>query len=88
MLRISCFVLKNFQMHPHLQNLLQQRLDVIADHPFRDRDPAAHLTALKEVSEAIQAYTAAHQREFDAKLRHYLTQSSYQKALEQLRQPM
>lgn len=71
-------------MHAELQTLLQQRLDVIADHPFRDRDPAAHLTALKEVSEAIQTYAEANHRAFDAKLRHYLTQSSYQKALEHL----
>jgi hypothetical protein len=42
---------------------------------------------LKEVSEAIQSYAEAHHREFDAKLRHYLTQSSYQKALEHLTQP-
>jgi hypothetical protein len=75
-------------MHLELQTLLQRRLGVIADHPFRDRDPAAHLTALKEVSEAIQAYAAAHHREFDAKLRHYLAQSSYQKALDHLTQPM
>jgi hypothetical protein len=74
-------------MHLELQTLLQQRLAVIADHAFRDRDPAGHLTALKDVSEAIQAYAAAHHREFDAKLRHYLAQSSYQKALEHLTQP-
>ena len=75
-------------MHRDLQTLLRQRLDVIADHAFRDRDPGAHLAALKEVSESIQAYTEAHHREFDAKLRHYLTQSSYQKALEHLTQPV
>jgi hypothetical protein len=75
-------------MHTELLALLQQRLDVIADHPFRDRDPAAHLAALKEVSESIQSYTAAHHREFDAKLRHYLAQSSYQKALDHLKQPV
>ena len=74
-------------MHAELQALLQRRLAVIADHPFRDRDPAAHLAALKEVSEAIQSYAAAHHREFDAKLRHYLTQSSYQKARDHLKQP-
>lgn len=75
-------------MHPELHTLLQQRLGIIADHSFRDRDPTAHLTALKEISEAIQSYAAAHHREFDTKLRHYLTQSSYQKALEYISQPM
>jgi hypothetical protein len=74
-------------MHPELQSLLQQRLDIIADHPFRDRDPAAHLNALKEVSEAIQTYAENHHRDLDPKLRHYLTQSSYQKALEHLTLP-
>lgn len=73
-------------MHEELHTLLQQRLAVIADHPFRDRDPAAHLAALKEVSEAIQAYVASHHHEFDAKLCHYLSQSSYLKALEHLQQ--
>lgn len=72
-------------MHPDLQTLLQQRIDIIADHPFRDRDPAAHLEALKEVSEEIGTYTDAHLAEFDGKLRHYLTNSSYQKALEHLK---
>lgn len=75
-------------MHSELQTLLQQRLDVIADHALRDRDPASHLAALKEVSEAIQAYAETHHREIAPKLRHYLTQSSYQKALEHLTQPM
>lgn len=70
--------------HPELQSLLQRRIDVIADHSFRDRDPAAHLAALKDVSEEIAAYSVAHQSEFDGKLRHYLTNSSYQKALDHL----
>jgi len=71
-------------LHPELQSLLQKRVDVIADHDFRDRDSAAHLDALKEVSEKIQEYTEAHLAEFDGRLRHYLTNSSYQKALEHL----
>jgi len=71
-------------MHPELQTLLKQRLDIIDDHSFRDRDPAAHLEALKSVSETITTYTGAHQSEFDAKLRHYLANSSYQKALDHL----
>lgn len=73
-------------MHPELQTLLSRRLEIIADHSFRDRDPAAHLDALKDVSEKIQAYTAAHLAEFDGRMRHYLTNSSYQKALDHLRQ--
>lgn len=71
-------------MHPQLCELLRQRLDIIADHAFRDRDPAAHLEALKRVSEEITAYHEAHASTFDAKLRHYLGNSSYQKALDHL----
>ncbi len=71
-------------MHPVLSALLQHRIDIIADHTFRDRDPAAHLGALKSVSEEIAAYTAANLSAFDPKLRHYLTNSSYQKARDHL----
>ena len=71
-------------MHQELKTLLRRRIDVISDHEFRDRDPASHLDALKEVSEKIDDYAKAHQGEFDAKLRHYLAKSSYQKALEHI----
>ena len=71
-------------MHPELQTLLQQRIDIIADHSFRDSDPAAHLEALKDVSEKLGLYEETHRAEFDAKLRHYLTNFSYQKALDHL----
>ncbi len=71
-------------MHPELQTHLQHRLEVIADRDLYTRDPAAHLEALKEVSEKIQDYTSVHLAEFDAKLRHFLTNSSYQKALDHL----
>ncbi|QTN31283.1 hypothetical protein HZ994_02715 [Akkermansiaceae bacterium] len=71
-------------MHVILRDLLNERIQVIADHSFRERDPAGHLDALKDVSEKITAYTETHAGEFDAKLRHYLTNSSYQKALEHL----
>ena len=72
------------ESYPELKALLQQRLAVIADHSFRDRDPAAHLDALKDVSEKILDYTTIHLGEFDGRLRHYLTNSSYQKALEHI----
>ena len=38
---------------PDLAKLLEARIAVIADHEFRDRNPEAHLDALKSVSEAI-----------------------------------
>lgn len=71
-------------MHPELQNLLKARLAIIADHAFRDRDPEAHLDALKTASGQIDAYAKAHHQEFDARLRHYLSNCSYQKALDHL----
>lgn len=71
-------------MHPELQQLLGQRLAVISDHAFRDRDPAAHLQALKDISLKIEAYSQEHYAEFDGKLRHYLTNLSFQKALDHI----
>ncbi len=70
--------------HPELQTLLRHRLEVIADRDLYSRDPAAHLEALKTVSEKIQSYSESHHSEFDARLRHYLANSSYQKALDHL----
>lgn len=67
-----------------LIDLLRHRVSVIADHGWRDRDPAGHLDALKTVSEEISAWTTAHRTEVDAQLRHYLGNASYQKALAHL----
>ena len=69
-----------------LHRLLRQRLDVIADHAWRDRDPSAHLDALRGVSEAIQAEQARLRPQLPLRLQHYLQQSSLQKALEYLEQ--
>ncbi len=68
-------------MHPELQALLTERIGVIADHSFRDRDPTAHLQALKDVSEKIEQVKARDMQLFDKKLQHYLANSSYEKAL-------
>ena len=66
---------------PDLVKLLEDRVEVIADHEFRDRDPEAHLEALKKVSEAIVSWHEAHRCEIDGNLDHFLTGASYQKAL-------
>ncbi len=63
-----------------LLRLLQRRRSVIADHGWRDRDAAGHLAELQAVSEAL---LAEHQRlrpGLPARLQHYLTQCSYDKA--------
>ena len=67
-----------------LSELLRRRLAIIGDHAWRDRDPAAHLEALATVSGEITAWTAAHGTSIDARLRHYLGNASFQKALEHL----
>jgi hypothetical protein len=61
--------------------LLKRRLAVIADHAWRDRDPAGHLDALREVSEEIAAWTKSHRAELDPQMRHFLANASYDKAL-------
>lgn len=70
-----------------LISLLRRREQVIADHAWRDRDSASHLDALREVSEAIAAWPAAHGRTLDPRLKHYLANASYAKALAHLEQP-
>lgn len=65
-----------------LRDLLRQRLATIADHAFRDRDPAAHLLELQRVSEALSAEHARLKPGLPARLNHFLTQSSLTKALE------
>lgn len=71
-------------MTSELTDLLRHRVEIIADHAWRDRDAAAHLQALQEVSEKISAWTLAHRTEVDAQMRHYLANASYQKALAHL----
>ncbi len=69
-----------------LTTLLRRRLEVIADHEWRDRDPEAHLEELKSVSEKI---VAAHQKSaagLPTRLNHFLTQCSFDKALEFIEQ--
>ena len=67
-----------------LHALLQRRLEVIADHEFRDRDTSGHLNSLREVSEALAAEHARLRPVLPARLNHFLTQSSLTKALEYL----
>ena len=72
------------RMLSELTQLLQRRVAIIADHAWRDLDGAAHLDALKAVSEQISAWTAAHRSEVDGQLRHYLANASFHKALAHL----
>jgi hypothetical protein len=71
-------------MFLELKQLLNRRLEIIADHEWRDHDPSAQLAALGEISQRILDWTASHRSQIDARLRHYLDNSSLQKALDHL----
>ena len=64
-----------------LAGALKERLALIADRAFYQRDPAAHLTALQAVSERIIALAAQLPSGTDPQFVHYLQRCSYDKAL-------
>ncbi len=68
----------------HLRTLLQRRINLIADHAFRDRDAAGHLEALKAVSEELAAEHQRLRTVLPPRLNHFLAQASFSKALEYL----
>ena len=65
-----------------LRDALSQRLSVIADHEFRDRDSAGHLKALQSASEQLAELESRWQSVLPPRLRHFLERRSYDKALE------
>ena len=67
-----------------LLELLRHRETVIADHAWRDRDPGSHLDALRQVSMEISDWTTRHERQIDPRLRHFLTNASFAKAIQHL----
>ena len=69
-----------------LIGLLEERLRVIADHEWRDRDPDAHLSRLGEVSEAIMTFHQVNRDAIPPRLDHFLGNSSLDKALEWARE--
>lgn len=70
-----------------LKASLEERLKIIADHELRLHHPALQLEKLKEASEKIEKCEALLiSAKIDPKLKHYLEQRSYQKALERLEQ--
>jgi hypothetical protein len=60
---------------------LRERIAVIADREFYERDPAAHLEKLKDVSERIQVLGLALPKPVAPDLEHYLHRASFAKAL-------
>ena len=71
-------------LHQQLAGALRDRLAVIANRELRERDPAAHLEALKTASEKITQLQAQLPRDTDPQLRHFLKKCSYEKALAML----
>lgn len=69
-----------------LKELLERRLRVIADHDLRARDAAAHLEQLKEASLQLTAEQERLTAVLPPQLRHFLTQASYSKALDWIRE--
>lgn len=69
------------QLHKTLHGAVKARLDIVADHAFRDRDAAAHLEALKAAAARLDALVANLPPEINPELRHYLERQSYTKAL-------
>jgi len=69
-----------------LKELLERRLSVIGDHDLRARDSAAHLEQLKEVSLQLKAEQERLASVLPPQLRHFLTQASYSKALDWIRE--
>ena len=68
-------------LHKNLKEAVQSRLDIVADHAFRDRDAAAHLEALKSAASHLESLVANLPSGTDPNLRHYLERQSYTKAL-------
>jgi len=64
-----------------LASALRERLAVIADREAYNRDSAAHLARLKEVSERIGILQSQLPDPVDPQLAHYLQRCSYDKAL-------
>ena len=65
-----------------LAEALRERLAVIADHAHRDRDQAAHLQRLIDVSgKIVGLINSLSSQELDPQFRHYLEKKSYDKAL-------
>ena len=68
-------------LHKSLHTAVKARLDIVADHAFRDRDAAAHLEASKAAAARLDALVGGLPANTDHTLRHYLERQSYTKAL-------
>ncbi len=67
-------------MHKTLLEAVAKRLDVVADHAWRDRDPDGHLEGLKAAARRLEGLVANLPEDTDPVLRHFLERQSYTKA--------
>ncbi len=67
--------------YQELTAALKERLALIADREFYQRDPAAHLARLQAVSGTIATSATQLPGPVDPQLAHYLQRCSYDKAL-------
>ena len=64
-----------------LAHALRERIALIADRAWAQRDAASHLEALKNISERIQTLSETLPPPVHPQLRHYLQRCSFDKAL-------
>ena len=67
--------------HRQLATALKQRLAIVADREFYQRDSAAHLHQLQAISEEISGLAGQLPDGTEPQLAHYLQRCSYDKAL-------
>ena len=66
--------------------ILRERLRIIADHAWRDRDSNGHLDALRDISGRLTSQHDILRGSIPPKLNHFLECCSYDKALTYLEQ--
>ncbi len=82
------FMSDKVAMHKALLKAVGERLDLVADHAWRDRDPAGHLEGLKAAAGRLDMLVANLPADADPMLRHYLERQSYTKARDWLEQAL
>jgi len=70
--------------YAELHAAVQERLDVVADHALRERDPVAHLEKLKAAAFRLDQLVTQLPANTDPQLRHFLERQSFVKALDWL----
>lgn len=71
------------KMQHALESLLDavnERLDTVANHEWRDRDAAGHLEGLRRAAGRLDSLVADLPGDADPMLKHYLERQSYTKA--------